>query len=191
MNPIKLSILVSTIPSRLHTFYPRLIADLNWQSRNRADVEIIALYDNKKRSVGAKRNSLISLAQGEFLTFIDDDDRIAHDYVDSIMNCIDVNTDADCIVFDCITTINRAKTVYSKYSITYNYHELDGQWRGKPAHTMVWKSNIAKKHIYQDINFGEDVDWVIRACDDIKKEVRIDKVLYFYDFDSTVSETRG
>lgn len=193
---IKLSILIPTVPNRLTTFFPRLIEHLQNQiriSNNRTDVEILGLYDNKKRTVGEKRNVLLNMAQGEYLTFIDDDDRIADDYVQSIMNALYDNLDVDCVVFDCITTINgdTSNPTYSKYSINYEYSQTGNQWRGKPAHTMVWKSSIAKKHSYQGKNYGEDIEWVKKACKDIKREVRIDKVLYFYDFDNRVSETRG
>jgi len=190
---IKLSILIATLPSRTNTFFPALINHLSTMCQNYTDIEIIGLLDNKKRTVGQKRNELLKLAQGEFLTFIDDDDRIADTYISDIMNTIHKNHDADCIVFDCITTIDNDKNnqTYSKYSVKYEYHCNDNQWRGKPAHTMVWKSSIAKKHMYADKNFGEDIDWVIRAHKDIKNEVRIDKVLYFYDFNHKTTETRS
>lgn len=187
---IKLSILIATIPSRLTTFYPRLINHLSEQIKEYDDIEILSFYDNKKRSVGAKRNALLNLAQGEFLTFVDDDDRIANDYIESIMSTIYNNPGADCIVFDCETTIDGGDKHFSKYSIHYNYGRTGDQWRGKPAHTMVWKSEIAKKHTYANKNYEEDIDWVSRACVNIKNEVRIDKILYFYDFNNTTTETR-
>jgi glycosyltransferase involved in cell wall biosynthesis len=204
---LKLSILISTIPRRINTFYPALLNKLMAQVGDRWDIEVIGLFDNKKRSVGHKRNELLKLAQGEYLCFIDDDDDIAQDYISSIITSLYANPIADCIVFDCITTQNGDKNnqTYSKYSINYEYVQVPGispnpvdptgriafQWRGKPAHTMVYKSGIAKKHIYMNQNYGEDVDWVKRACQDIRNEVRIDKVLYYYNFNSTVSETRG
>jgi intein/homing endonuclease len=139
--------------------------------------------------------------------FIDDDDDIAPDYISSVISTLYANPTADCIVFDCITTMNGDKSnqTYSKYSIDYEYIQVQEpgpnpidptgriafQWRGKPAHTMIYKSEIAKKHIYINQNYGEDVDWVKRACLEIKNEVRIDKVLYYYNFNSAVSETRG
>lgn len=194
---MRLSILIATVPSRLETFYPKLIKNLSKQIEKRTDVEILGFYDNKKRTVGAKRNDLLNLAQGEYLTFIDDDDRVSDDYIDSILNTIIENPTADCIVFDCITTINgdTSNPTYSQYSIKHDYIEFEKngrkEWRGKPAHTMVWKSSIAKKHAYQAKNYGEDIEWVKRACLDIKNEVRIDKTLYFYDFNGATTETRG
>ena len=131
------------------------------------------------------------LAQGEFLTFIDDDDRVAPDYISTVMQAIYNHPDTDCITFGCETTINGEDKHFSKYSIHYEYGRAGDQWRGKPAHTMIWKASLAKKYAYPDKNFGEDVDWVVNACREIKKEIQIDKILYYYDFSSNISETRG
>ena len=45
---IKLSILIATIPSRLHTLFPKLLESLNTQTMGYNDIEILGLYDNKK-----------------------------------------------------------------------------------------------------------------------------------------------
>lgn len=188
---IKLSILILTTPRRLETFCPKIIRELECQVANRNDIEIICVYDNLKRSVGHKRNDLLYMAQGKYVTFIDDDDRIASDYIDSIMKCIEDNYDVDIICFHCICTINNMKQQYCKYSKDYNYEEKGTDWCGKPAHTMVWKATIAKKHHYEDKQYGEDVSWVKKAVLDIHTEVQINKVLYYYDFNGEISETRG
>jgi len=193
---IKLSILVPSVPSRLTTFYPRIMSELLKQCEKYSDVEIIGLFDNKKRTVGEKRQDLLNLARGEYLVFIDDDDRISDDYISSIMEEIYKNPNTDCIVFDCICCINKSdlKTL-CKYGIEFEYGHTNPektQWTGKPAHTMVYKSAIAKSHLYNSCNFGEDIDWVVRACKDIREQTRIDKVLYYYDCEeASTSETRG
>jgi glycosyltransferase involved in cell wall biosynthesis len=197
---VKFSILVSTVPRRVNTFFPALMTKFLAQVENRPDIEILGFFDNKKRSVGQKRNELLRMAQGEFLTFIDDDDDVPDDYVAIVMDCLYKNPAADCVVYDCITTINGdpAQRTYSKYGIEFEYGQVPDptgayqyQWRGKPAHTMVWKSDIAKRHLYKDANYGEDVDWVVRACTEIKNQVRLDKVLYYYNFNNATTETRG
>ena len=191
----RLSVLVPTVPSRLSFFFPRIMNQLLEQSQNYPEVEIIGLFDNKKRSVGEKRQDLLNLARGQYLVFIDDDDRISDDYISSIMQAMDENPNTDCIVFDCICCIeNSSLKKLCKYGVEFNYGDInDGtEWRGKPAHTMVYKSSIAKSHSFSSVNFGEDVDWVVRACRDIKEQTRIDKVMYYYDCQAeTTSETRG
>jgi glycosyltransferase involved in cell wall biosynthesis len=166
------------------------------QCENYQEVEILGLFDNKKRTVGEKRQDLLNLARGKYLVFIDDDDRISDDYVSEILNAIKNNTDTDCIVFDCICCENNSHVkTHCKYGIEFEYGHLNcdkKEWRGKPAHTMVYKSSIAKSHCYESTNYGEDINWVVRACKDIKHQTRIDKVLYYYDCQSlTTSETRG
>ena len=192
---VKLSILIPTVPSRLELFYPRIIKELLRQIGNSSDIELVALFDNKKRSVGEKRQNLIDIANGEYLTFIDDDDRISPDYISCIMNALYSNLNTDCVVYDTICCVdNGALKKLCKYGIEFEYGDILGgrEWRGKPAHTMIYKSSIAKKHAFKNINHGEDVEWVKRACKDIVVQTRIDKVLYYYDANyTTTSETVG
>jgi len=189
---IKLSILVPTVPSRIDYFYPKIMKHLLQQIKKYDNIELISFFDNKKRSIGKKRQEMLELSQGEYVVFIDDDDRIADNYVDEIMNALNNNPDTDCVVFDCICCVNGGSTKLCKYGIEFEYGDiLDGkEWRGKPAHVMVYNSKIAKKHKYNDMKQAEDFDWVKRACQDIKIQTRIDKVLYYYDAEySTTSET--
>ena len=189
---IKLSILVPTVPNRIDNYYLRLMSDLIRQTAPYPDIELIALFDNKKRSIGKKRDEMLGLAQGEYLVFIDDDDRVSPDYVKDIMTTLYENPDTDCVVFDCICKVNSGPDKLCKYGIEFEYGDILGgkEWRGKPAHTMVYKSSIAKRHPFTDIGRGEDFDWVKRACQDIRIQTRIDKVLYYYDAEYlTTSET--
>lgn len=184
MTTIQLSILIPTVPSRVDYFFPRIIRQLQAQIGTRKDIEIVGVFDNKTRSIGAKRQDLLNLARGRYLTFIDDDDRISDDYISSIMHAIEYDAaDTDCIVYNTICTVSGGRPKLCKYGIEFNYGDILGgaEWRGKPAHTMVWRSSIAKKHLFHDMGHGEDVNWVVRACKDIKSQYRIDRVLYYYD----------
>jgi hypothetical protein len=102
------------------------------------------------------------------------------------------NPDADCVVFDSICRVNGGINKLCKYGIEFEYGDINGglEWRGKPAHTMVYAASIVKSHQYIDMSKGEDYDWVKRAYLDIKNQTRIDKVLYYYDAEyATLSET--
>jgi glycosyltransferase involved in cell wall biosynthesis len=191
---IKLSILILTIPSRVNTYLASLLRQVHSQIGGREDIEVLVLYDNKKRTIGQKRNALLDLAQGTHLIFIDDDDRIADDYISSIMEVLDTS-DPDCIVFDCRCTVVKpgkpSTVLHCKYGVEFDYTLIGDQWRGKPAHTMVWKSSVAKLYRYSDISNAEDIDWVKRAVLGVKTQHRIDKVLYYYYADRTKSEYRS
>ncbi len=196
-NGIRLSILVPSIEERRGNFLKRILGELDRQmAPYREEVEVLTLVDNREASIGSKRNQLLKMASGEFLVFIDDDDRIAPEYLDEIMAVIRNSDKLDCIVYDCICEITGwngevTNTLHCKYGIEYEYtNDGAGNWRGKPAHTMVWKSSIAKNHRYKHVSAGEDVDWVKRACVDIKHQHRIDKVLYYYDNDVRLSSSK-
>jgi glycosyltransferase involved in cell wall biosynthesis len=195
----KLSILIPSLTTRF-SFLSSLVIKLSSQIEqlNRNDIHINVLMDNRKRTIGEQRNILLDIADGEFLTFIDDDDDISDNYLQSIMFEIDRNSKIDCIVFDCLCTVDKNKPTggrqfYSKYGIEYEYTKLEPwttvncykrpqveSWFGKPSHTMVWNSKIAKQCRFPSKNVGEDFDWVQQAWPLIKNQIRIPKVLYFY-----------
>lgn len=193
MSRVKLSILIPTIPNRIKTFFPNLIEHLQSQIEDKQNVEILGLFDNKKRTIGEKRQSLLDIANGEYVVFIDDDDRVAPTYITDVLEALAKNPKVDCVVYDCMCTIDGNREIYCKYGIEYEYSpdHKNGQWFGKPAHTMVYRTALARKHKYSGLSHGEDTDWVKRACTDIKHQVRIDKVLYYYDCSNKTSETRG
>ena len=192
---IKLSILVPTVPSRIELFYVKLMKELLRQIEPyKNEIELISLFDNKKRSIGKKRQEMINLSQGEYIVFIDDDDRISDDYINQIMTKLSENPNTDCVVFDSICRVNGAIDKLCKYGIEFEYGDINDrlEWRGKPAHTMVYAVSIVKNHQYTDMGYGEDYDWVKRAYLDIKNQIRIDKVLYYYDAEyTTLSERAG
>ena len=192
---IKLSILVPTVPSRIELFYVKLMKELLKQIEPyKNEIELISLFDNKKRFIGKKRQEMINLSQGEYIVFIDDDDRISNDYINQIMTKLSENPNTDCVVFDSICRVNGGIDKLCKYGIEFEYGDINNglEWRGKPAHTMVYARNIVKNHQYTDMGHGEDYDWVKRAYLDIRNQSRIDKVLYYYDAEyTTLSETAG
>lgn len=195
MSNILLTILIPTVPSRIDYFYPRIMKQLIDQTKNYNNIELISFFDNKKRTIGQKRCEMLNLVQGKYVTFIDDDDRISDDYINEIMKVINTNSDIDCIVYNTETKIESTqKIVLCKYGIEFDnagyINSEQTQWRGKPSHTMVWKSKIAKSHRFPNKQNGEDMVWVNNAYLDIKTQHRIDKILYYYDACyGTTSET--
>lgn len=61
---IKLSILVPTVPNRIDNYYLRIMTDLIQQVAPYPDIELIAFFDNKKRTIGKKRDDMLGLAKG-------------------------------------------------------------------------------------------------------------------------------
>ena len=181
---IKLSILIPTLPNRLEIFYLPLMKILLKQIEPYNNIELISLFDNKKRTIGRKRQNMIDIIQGEYVCFIDDDDRISDDYVKLIMNTLNNNPNTDCVVFwSCINQPNMEDKI-----VKFGFEEGNNL----PCHVHVWKSSIVKKYEYKNINHGEDSDWINRSKNDIQHLSKIDKILYYYDARyNTTSETVG
>lgn len=191
---MKLSILIPTVPTRVERFFPKITTHIDRQISNlgRKDIELLGLLDNRVMTIGEKRNRLLDMARGEFLVFIDDDDRVHDEYVESVISALDNNPNADCVVYDSICYVGNVE-YYCKYGTEYEYTKLEPwsyentrrprkeNWFGKPAHTMVYRSTLAKRSRFPSLNAGEDFDWVAKTWPLIKKQVRIDKVLYYYD----------
>jgi len=182
---IKLSILIPTLPNRIELFYLPLIKNLLKQIEPYNNIELISLFDNKKRTIGRKRQNMIDIIQGEYVCFIDDDDRISDNYVKLIMDTLNNNPNTDCVVFwSCINQPNMEDKI-----VKFGF---EGRNIPPPCHVHVWKSSIVKKYEYKNINHGEDSDWINRAKNDILHLSKIDKILYYYDARyNTTSETVG
>jgi glycosyltransferase involved in cell wall biosynthesis len=174
------------------------------------DVELLALLDNKRRSVGGKRNALLSMARGEYISFIDDDDQVANDYVQKIYREIcktrKAPEPADVICFQQRATLQPAGVIHEcTYSLAHwkdRAPEARRQlapsdkpntlnWSGPPAHTMAWRREIVKDVAFEEKQFGEDVNWVDKCCEKAKTEIQIPgPPIYFYNFDEQRSATR-
>jgi hypothetical protein len=192
-----LSILVPTTTKRVGKFFTPLVSELNNQIADIGtnDVEILGLLDNYKMSIGKKRNIFLQMSSGKYTLFVDDDDRVDSNFIREVLNCISLNTDTDCIVYDMLCVINKCRKIHSKFGIEYEYTKMapwsiencsiknstPEMWYGKPSHNMIWKSSISKSCIFPDQNAGEDFAWVSQAWPKIKNQSRIDKIIYYYD----------
>ncbi|MDQ0417416.1 glycosyltransferase involved in cell wall biosynthesis [Croceifilum oryzae] len=179
---IILSILIPSIPERASCL-SRVVSELQRQSE-RFPVEILVFIDNKKRSIGTKRNVLIQQAKGDFVVFVDDDDRVTPDYVDSLLSAIRQTPDADCITFDVEVSLGGIVKKICKYDVAYSGDKLEDEqyYYRNPNHIMCFSKKLASQYQYLDISFGEDTEWAVQVRDQIRKQEKIPKVLYYYDY---------
>lgn len=181
---IKLSILICAVPSRVNSTFYNLIQELMQQATD--EVEILWFGDNKKRSIGQKRNDLITLAKGEYVVFIDDDDRITYDYIESLLGGI--KSGADAVVFKAKYTPN-GREVFYDIAYKHDFNTNSAYFR-IPNHLMCVKRTIALSVKYKDMNFGEDAEYAKRLRRAINTQHKIDNILYFYDYNSRTSEAK-
>lgn len=205
------SILLCGIPERYHSVQALLFSLLEKQSVARMpDVELLYHMDNRRRSVGAKRNGLLREAVGEYITFIDDDDEVSPDYVRKIRDAIIASRKqeilVDVICFPQRATLQPAGVTHEcTYSLAHwSQRKPDARrvltqsdkpntlnWSGPPSHTMAWRREIVKDAHFPEKNFGEDVSWVDAVCEKAKTEIALTgDPIYFYKFDETKTATR-
>jgi len=151
-----------------------------------AQVEIIYFEDDYKYSIGYKRNALLDYARGEYIVFIDSDDRIGPNYFKHAFEGISRGVDA-CGLTGIITEngLNPKKFVHSmQYD---SWFEKDGIYYRNNNHLNVVRSDIAKRMKFPETNQGEDHDYSkqLLASGLIKTEYwDQDEVIYYYDYRS-------
>jgi glycosyltransferase involved in cell wall biosynthesis len=179
-----LSILICTLPSRREMFqslYGKIIGQI---SACGAEYEVEVLWDeNTNITTGRKRNYLIDMAKGTFIVFIDDDDEVSEDYVESILNAIKENPQVDCIGMAGYITFDGAKRKDWSISITHgHWHETPEFYLRTPNHISPVKREIAKNCKFPEISYGEDMEYSKRILPFCKNETYIDKQLYHYKY---------
>lgn len=176
-----LSILICSLIQR-NNYLSRLIKVLKPQLT--AEVEVKLYIDNHETATGTKRNALLDSSTGKYVVFIDDDDLISEDYVESILKAGESNPDA--IVFNGWMTTNGQNKKEFRLSKDYDYVAQDNVYYRYPNHITPIRASIAKKFKFPDTNYREDYDWatMIHKSELIKTEANIDKELYYYLYQS-------
>lgn len=183
---MKLSILIPTLKER-KGMLDVLLESLHTQINDEAEVLIES--DNRQKTVGEKRNILMNKAQGEWMCFIDDDDRVPSYYIAEIMKGIETNPDC-CSLIGRITTDGKEPKTFI-HSLKYDsYFEENNIYYRCPNHLNVIRRSIAIKIPFSEKNFGEDTDFALALNKSglLKTEYSIPYIIYYYDYISNKKE---
>lgn len=186
---MKLSILIPTLVERKMLF-ERLMIELEKQIIycNASNVvEIVFLLDNRELSIGAKRNKLMAMANGDYICYFDDDDLPESNYLSLILKAIEESPDVICFNGNYIN-----KNVKIEWRLGLNlerktiYNNL-GQierYEAPPNHIAVMRRELVSKYLFKDISFAEDSLWAdeIKLNKVLKKEIKINEIIYNYVF---------
>lgn len=196
MKKPSLSILIPSIPERIDKL-AYLMKKLDHYIRHCPDpdmVEVISLMDNKKISIGEKRDRLVQLATGTHLAFIDDDDDFHDHYVHDI--CVELiqMPEVDLIAFNSLAILNgeycNIITDYDNENEPLrkddkgNYEDCNR----RPFHVCVWRAELAKSEKFKAIGYAEDWDWAKRVLPKVKMHRKIEKQLHIYRWDANVTQ---
>ena len=182
-----LSILVPTLPSRA-AFLRRLRSILAPQiaARPAGEVELLTLLDDGAASVGQKRNQLVRMARGEYVVFVDDDDRVSDDYVATLLAGCQMGVDAVCLQgkYRFTGSPHIDDFVDEPYAnvgmVTSGGHTI--YFRGA-QHLDAIRRTIAMTVPFPEIRVDEDRLWTrsLHLSGLIKSWHIVDHPVYFYD----------
>lgn len=186
---IKLSILIPYTPDREKVLY-ELLSELHNQIDTlnlQEEVKILTELDNYEMSIGAKRQKLLERARSEYISYVDSDDAVSHDYISSIMEAL--KSTPDVIGFNGFMLTNGVNRENFKISKDLPYITVSDAF-GKNSylrhsnHLSVVRRSIALKVGYKDLRFAEDYDYSVRLKSSglLKTEVVIEKDLYIYKY---------
>lgn len=202
-----LSVLIPSVPSRLGML-SCLMDELQHQIGS-LPVEVLAFTDNKKRTIGEKRDALVQMANGKYFAFCDDDDWPMPEYVEEIVTAIRLNEKetelcrgvvypnnmVDVIVFNQQVSLN-GKEFTVRFGLEYENEQANLDENGSypsvvhraPFHVCAWRSDLAKKYRFEKSQYGEDWAWSKQLIAEAKTQHRIEKTLHRYVFDDRVTE---
>jgi glycosyltransferase involved in cell wall biosynthesis len=172
----RLSLLVCSIESRRRELR-RLRSCLAPQLNDA--VELLVNIDRGEKTIGRKRNELLEEASGDYIAYIDDDDLVADDYVEKILNAVD--SKPDCCGMEGIITFNGANPRRFIHSLRYReWFEEEGVYYRNPNHLSPVKRELALEIGFPEKNYWEDRDYSARLLPLLKREVYIEGPIYYY-----------
>lgn len=194
---MKLSILIPTLPQRKKMFNvlrKNLTAQIDYVHLTNPSLgKVEILFDSSKKflkgglSVGAKRDALKCRATGEYLVFVDDDDIVAPNYLESILRLMESNPDI--ITF---RSLYKSSTYWGIVDMNLNHSENEQMndsiiVKRQPFHVCPIRTSIAQQHSFPDINNAEDWGWMVKILTDCKTQSHSDQILHQYNEFATTS----
>jgi len=189
-EPILLSILTASIPERadkLEMLTEKITAQIG-----DLPVEHLVFLDNRKRTIGAKRDALLRIARGTFIAYVDDDDTVSPDYVASLVEAIkttaSLNDQVDVITFAQFARVDKAcaKIVFGlrqeNQPFVPDTEVLRAAW-----HVCAWRRSVAILSHFPESNYGEDWAFAEPLNRIARASIHLDKVLHYYRFNSATT----
>lgn len=174
------SILILTQPSRRELLV-RLLEGLLPQVASHPVVNLVISGFDTACGLGENRQSMIDHAVGQYVNFIDDDDVVAPDYVATILPLLD---GVDYVGFRLQQFTDGVKVKPTTHSLRYsNWSEdRDGYYRDI-SHMNPMRRELARQARMSG-GVGEDHRWsnALRSLNILKSEHFIDRVMYFYHY---------
>jgi glycosyltransferase involved in cell wall biosynthesis len=186
---IILSVLIPTIPERVNMFTSlfnevhRQIAYMDSVHPTLGKIEVIV--DDSPRfldgglSIGKKRQALLKRAEGNYVCFLDDDEGISPNYVETLVRLCQHN--ADVCTFRNISKLETYWMIVDM-SIYYTNDEATSRFivRRKAWHICPVRTHFAKMYQFEDTSYAEDWGWFEKVLKHCVTEAKTDAVIHEY-----------
>jgi len=178
-----LSILICSVPGRSEKL-SHLLGVLTPQiEKSHQHVEVLINLDDRRLTIGEKRNRLVRASSGMFVAFVDDDDLVSPNYVDEIVKAIESNPQADVLSLDGVITFDGKNPAVFSHSVQHGgWVTRNGMYFRTPNHLNPVARRHALKVKYQEINHGEDRAWSDAVLHLLEVESQTHGILYRYDY---------
>jgi hypothetical protein len=198
-TPKLLSILIPSVETRIVAL-AAMLEKIHRQVDGRADVEVLSIIDTKTMTLGRKRNLLLDMAVGQYLTFINDDDDIAPNWLNVITSNLNAQPGVDVLSIraECKMRLSafqpwqHAHIMATSLACTEVGIKFVGSepqlFLHKPVMWCVWRTEIARAARFPDRTYGEDNPWAFEACRLATTERVVPFPLYCYYADDSTSE---
>jgi len=146
------------------------------------ECQIFIIKDAKQLTIGEKREQLYKAAEGLFSWQIDEDDDIAPNAIELILNAIKSNPEVDCVTFRERCMMN-GEYKRSNHSLRYSQwmDNSDGyDYVRSPFYKDVIRTDIAKSVPFPKIRYNEDEQWSMALYPHLSTETHIEEELYYY-----------
>jgi glycosyltransferase involved in cell wall biosynthesis len=154
------------------------------------EIEVLLFIDNRKRSIGYKRQALLDIAQGQYVMWCDSDDELLS--LDEVYAHAAFNVDVICFNALCRNEDGSTFIVEQRLGNPIE-HKSNGKGgyadiKRPPFQNCAWRRELVKNFKFPDSSYGEDYEWLKQCYEVAKSEAYIDKIIYKYNFDPAVSE---
>lgn len=131
-------------------------------------------------SIGKKREDLVKKAQGKYLCFLDDDETIAPNYLETLMRLCHEGNDIG--TFRALVKLSNMWGVVNMSLNNLENEQLhpDGIVNRPPWHMCPVRSVYAKMFEFPDLNNAEDFVWMEQVLKCCKTESHSDKIIFQY-----------
>lgn len=186
---IVLSILIPTIPERKDIFtklYKNVFDQIELCNINHPVLgfcEILSDDDKKViyggKTVGKKRNDLVQRAEGKYLCFLDDDDNVPANYIETLLRM--AMSDRDILTFRSLFKCDLYWSVCDM-SLHNEIEEATPEtiFKRPPFHICPVKTELAKRFEFPNKNNAEDWEWMSQVLTLVTTEEKTNIILHQY-----------